>query len=218
MSDEALVREAKRIHARYQHEIVEAFGFCPFAAKARETSASRDVVRLETTPSIAELLYAVRALALEDQVEVAFLVFPRWKIARVELGHYVEQLRSAHQSERGGLVMTMEGFHPDADPDVTTSGSIIPFLRRTADPTIQLTRLSVLERVRASTGGTTKYVDPTTVDVAALLAAPPERSLHERIAETNHRKVLERGPLAITRVLDEIRRDRDEGYARAERE
>ena len=114
--------------------------------------------------------------------------------------------------------MTMEGFHPDAEPDIATSGAILPFLRRTADPTIQLTRLSVLERVRASTGGTTKYVDPTTVDVAALLAAPAERSLHERIAETNHRTVIERGPLAITRVLDEIRRDRDESYARAERE
>lgn len=218
MSDAALVREARRIHARYQREVVEAFGFCPFAAKSREDRATAEVFRLETEPTLAEVLENVEALGREDPVEVAFIVFPRWRVTRIGLSRFVEALRSAHQAGGGGLVMTMEGFHPDAEADLSSSGSLVPFLRRTADPTIQLTRLSVLERVRASTGGTKKFVDPTTVDLAALLAAPPERSLHQRISETNHRTVSERGAEAIAHVYEDIRRDRDESYARAERE
>ena len=218
MSDASLEREARRIHERYQREIVEAFVFCPFAAKARADGATRAIVELAPEPTLALALAHVHALAARRENEVAFLLFPRWKIDRAGLSHFVERLRSAHQAEPGGLVMTMEGFHPDAPADVSTPGSLVPFLRRTADPSIQLTRLSVLERVRASTGGSTKYVDPTSIDVAALLAAPVERSLHERISEANHRTVRERGAPAIERVYDEIRRDRDESYARAERE
>lgn len=218
MSDDALVREARRIQARYQREIVEAFGFCPFAAKSREDEAMSDVVRLEVEPTLAEVLETVEALGRDERIEVAFILFPRWRIGRAALARFVESLRSAHQKSAGGLVMTMEGFHPDAEADLSTAGSLVPFLRRTADPTIQLTRLSVLERVRSTTGGSKKFVDVATLDVAALMAAPPERSLHQRISEANQRTVREQGVAAIARVFDDIRRDRDESYARAERE
>ncbi len=218
MSDAALEREARRIHERYQREIVEAFVFCPFATKAREDGATRAIVELHPEPSLEMALGHVHTLAARGQNEVAFLLFPRWKVERPALSRFVERLRSAHQAEPGGLVMTMEGFHPDAPADVTTPGSLVPFLRRTADPSIQLTRLAVLERVRASTGGSTKYVDPGSIDLAALLAAPTARSLHERISEANHRTVLDHGPAAVERVYADIRRDRDESYARAERE
>jgi hypothetical protein len=218
MSDEALIREARRIHGRYIREVVEAFGLCPFAIKAREDGASREVIRIDASPPLRCVLADVRAIAMEEHVEVAFVVFPRWRIDRRALSHFVEEVRSAHQSDDGGLVMTMEGFHPDAKVDLATPGQLVPFLRRTADPTIQLTRLSVLDRVRRATGGSKKFVDPSTIDVAALLATPGERSLHQRISEANHRTVSTLGPEAIGRVVDEIRRDRDESYARAEGE
>lgn len=218
MSDDALMREAKRIQARYQREVVEAFGFCPFATKSREDGAMSEVIRLEREPSVAEVLETIEVLGRDAHVEVAFVVFPRWRVARAGLSRFVETLRSAHQAGPGGLVMTMEGFHPEAEADLSTPGSLVPFLRRTADPTIQLTRLSVLDRVRVSSGGTKKFMDPLTIDVAALLAAPPERSLHQRISEANHRTVCERGVEAIALVYAEIRRDREESYARAEGE
>jgi len=216
MSDQALIREARRIHDRYQREVVEAFVLCPFASKAREDGVSREAFVLDPSPTIDRVLPEVRTLAYEPSTEVAFIVFPRWGIDRHGLSRFVETLRSAHQAEPGGLVMTMEGFHPDAPPDTSSAGAIVPFLRRTADPTIQLTRLAVLERVRSSTGGTTKYIDPTTLDLAALLAAPAERSLHQRISEANYRTVCAHGAAAITRLYEDIRRDRDESYARAE--
>ena len=124
------------------------------------------------------------------------------------------ELRSAHQAERGGLIMTMEGFHPVAEARAETAGSLVPFLRRTPDPVIQLTRLAVLEQARRGSGGTTKYVDPSTVDVAALLAAPPDRSLHERISEANHRTVMRETVARLEELLLDIRRDRDVSYAR----
>lgn len=216
MSDAALIREALRIHARYQREIVEALVLCPFAAKAREDRTTVEIVRLEREPGLDPVLADVRAI--DAHVEVGFVVFPRWTIDRLGLARFVERLRAAHQAEPGGLVMTMEGFHPEADADLSSPGALVPFLRRTADPTIQLTRLAVLERVRASTGGTTKYVDPATLDLAALLAAPVERSLHQRISEANHRTVRERGADAIAALYAEIRADRDASYARAEAE
>lgn len=218
MSDEALAREARRIHERYQREVVETFVLCPFATKAREDGVTHALVELSPEPTLETALAHVHTLAARSEVEVAFLLFPRWNVARAALSHFVERLRSAHQAEPGGLVMTMEGFHPDAPADVSTPGALVPFLRRTADPSIQLTRLAVLERVRATTGGSTKYVDPTSIDLAALLAAPVARSLHERISEANHRTVREQGAATLERVYDEIRRDRDESYARAERE
>lgn len=213
-----LEREALRLHRRYVVEIVEAFGLCPFAEKARASGSCTETVLLDRAPTIDSVLPVVRRLGDDASIEVAFVIFPRWDVDRVGLSRFVEALRSAHQAERGGLVMTMEGFHPVAEPRTETPGSLVPFLRRTADPVIQLTRLAVLERVRQSSGGTTKYVDPSTVDVAALLAAPPDRSLHERISEANHRTVLREGVERIEAVVDDIRRDRDATYARLARD
>jgi hypothetical protein len=210
--------EALRLHRRYALEIVEAFGLCPFAERARVSGASTETVVLERAPTVASILPVVRRLGNDASIEVAFVIFPRWDIDRIGLSRFVEALRSEHQAERGGLVMTMEGFHPSADPKTETPGSLVPFLRRTADPVIQLTRLSVLERARQSTGGTTKYVDPATVDVAALLAAPADRSLHDRISETNHKTVIREGVRTIEAIFEDIRRDRDATYARLERE
>jgi hypothetical protein len=218
MMQRQLEREALRLHRRYTMEIVEAFGLCPFAAHARTSGASTETVVLDRSPTIDSVLPVVRRLGDDASIDVAFVIFPRWDIDRRGLSRFVETLRSAHQASPGGLVMTMEGFHPVAEAQTETPGSLVPFLRRTADPVIQLTRLSVLERARQSSGGTTKYVDPATVDVAALLAAPPDRSLHERISEANHQTVLREGVARIEAVLLDILRDRDATYARIDRE
>jgi hypothetical protein len=210
----SLEDEALRLQRRYAIEMVEGFGLCPFARGARTGGTSRDVVILERSPTVTTVLPAVRAVGHDVAIEVAFLIFPQWDVDRAGLSRFVEALRSAHQGEHTGLVMTMEGFHPFAEARLDSAGSIVPLLRRTADPVIQLTRLAVLERARAGSGGTTKYIDPATLDVAALLASPPDRSLHERISEANHRTVMRDGARAVIAVADDIRRDRDATYAR----
>ncbi len=218
MSDEAtdgaLERETKRLYSRYAVELIEAFDLCPYASRARLDGRTAEVVIAGASPSDEDVLAEVRALGRDERVEVAFAIFPTLAIERLALNVWVERLRHAHQDEPGGLVMTMEGFHPDAPPDLSTAGRLVPFLRRTPHPTIQLTRLSALERVRRSAPHGTGFVDLASIDLRAFLAQPVPDSVSERIAENNRDKVIEVGVAALEAVVDDIFRDRDETFAR----
>lgn len=190
--DDELERETIRLYRRYAVEIVERFTFCPYAARAREEGTTREIVSFDSTLDVARALEHVHALAAEKRIEVAFLLLPRVRVARLALSRFVETLRSAHQAEPGGLVLTMEGFHPDAETDTASAGRVVPFLRRTPDVTIQLTRLSSLEHVRRATPSGTGYVDPARVDLTRLLAEPIEVPVSQRIAAQNLGTVRER--------------------------
>ena len=184
VSDAELVRETIRLYRRYALEVVERFTLCPYAAPARTGKQSREVVSLASRLDVADALVNVRALAVDAAVEVAFLIFPLVHVGRIDLGRFVESLRSAHQAEGTGLILTMEGFHPDAAVDTADAGRVVPFLRRTPDVTIQLTRLSSLEHVRRAAPSGTGYVDPHRINLAALLAAT-EVPVSDRIADAN---------------------------------
>lgn len=205
-ADADLMRETLRLYHRYAVEVVERFTFCPYAARAREEGAAEAIVCLDAALEVPRALERVRALAAQDHVEVAFLIFPLVRVDRLGLARFVELLRSAHQAEPGGLVLTMEGFHPDAAADTASVGRVVPFLRRTPDPTIQLTRLAALQRVRRATPSGTGYVDPQRVDLRALLAEPIEIPVSDRIASQNLATVrAEEG--AITAAIAEIHAD-----------
>ncbi len=212
--DALLATEARRVYARYAIEVVERLGLCPYAARARLDGRAREVVMLEAEPDLERGLAVVDELARCDDVDVAFLLYPRATLGRPALAHFVERLRAAHQARPGGLVLTMEGFHPEAEADLGAPSRLVPFLRRTPDPTIQLTRLTALERVRRGTSSGTGFVDPSTIDLHAFLACPAAPPLHERIAETNLATVARMSAEHIAHLFDDIRRDRDESYAR----
>lgn len=213
MTDE-LERELLRLQARYAVEVVEAFGLCPYAAQARKDGRTAEVIVRGEAPSLDALLEVVDALGRDENVEVAFVILPDAPLDRRALAHRVEEVRHAHQRGPRGLVMTMEGFHPDAPADLTTPGRLVPFLRRTPLPTIQLTRLSTLNRVRRSGPSGTAFIDPSSPDFVAFLTRPTAESVSERIAESNHAKVSEIGPETIERALRDIFQDRDETLAR----
>lgn len=212
--DGALTRECLRVYRRYAVEIVESLGFCPYAERCRTEGRTREVVVLDRTLALDRALAEVDAIARgAPHVEVALLLFPRADVSRLALARFVERLRAAHQAAPGGLVMAMEGFHPDAQPDLRAPERLVPFVRRTPDPTIQLVRHSVLDRVRRATPSGTAFFDPGTTDLAALLREPAPRPLHERIAEANHATVAARGVDEVRARLDDILRDRDASYA-----
>lgn len=209
----AIEREALRVYRRYAVEIVEALGFCPYAERSRIEGHTREVVMPDRALDLGSALAAVRAIASDGSLEIGLLLFPRLYATRRELALFVESLRAAHQREPGGLVMAMEGFHPDAEPDTTTPERAVPFVRRTPDPTIQLVRHAVLDRVRRGTPQGTGFFDPSTMSLEALLSAPAARPIHERIAETNHATIVRLGSDAVRAILDDIQRDRDRSYA-----
>jgi hypothetical protein len=212
--DDALVREAIRVYRRYAVEIVERFRFCPYAERCREEGATREIVCLDAEPDLERSLSLVRAAADDSSIEIGLLLYPNATLGRLELARFVEQLRRAHQSDKGGLVMAMEAFHPEGEADLESADRHVPFVRRTPDPTIQLVRHEVLLRVRRAGDHGTAFFDPSRMSLEELLSKPAPVPLHTQIAKNNLATTCAHGVAAIERLYADIRRDRDESYAR----
>lgn len=216
--DAALERECLRVYRRYAVEVVEALDFCPYAERCRAEGRTREVVVLRPELDLERGLAEVEPLAADERIEVALMIWPRVRCSRLDFARFVERLRAAHQASPGGLVMAMEGFHPDAEPPASIDGEhaapkLVPFVRRTPDPTIQLVRHAVLDRVRRATPSGTAFFDPASIDLATLLETPAPRPLHERIAAANRETVERLGVDRVRAVMDDILRDRDASYA-----
>ena len=73
---DALRAETLRIHARYEREIVEAIGFCPWAQKTREQGALHVEVLLDDRSDVAAVVEAALELERNPACTVGLLVFP----------------------------------------------------------------------------------------------------------------------------------------------
>ncbi len=212
--DFAWVREALRLHRRYQTEIVEACGLCPWAEQARVAHRVRERVVLESEGALEASLHALADLAADARVEVGFLVYPRLAVSRAGLEDFAATLRTADSARYalGKVPFVLAAFHPDAEPDTSDPERLIPFLRRTPDPTLQLVRASVLDAVRSLSSQGTQFVSLAAFE--SLQSGHVPVPLRERIARTNLATVSRMGVGAMRAALDDIRRDRDETYAR----
>jgi hypothetical protein len=209
---DAWVREALRVHRRYEVEIVEACGLCPWATRVRTDGKVREFVLMQTDEVMEPSAEAIESLCADDRIEVAFLIYPRLEIGRDEFHAFAARVRDAEAERRGpgNNPFVLAAFHPDAKPDLTDPERLIPFLRRTPDATMQLLRGSVLDRVRSGTPQGTQFFNVGDFDPSTFVApAPP---LRERIARTNLATTERMGVAELTRRLDDIRRDRDESY------
>jgi hypothetical protein len=210
---EAWVREATRLHDRYVVEIVEQFGLCPWATRARLGVRLRVEVGLQTDDTDAAMaLGALSRWALDQSMEVGFLLFPRLALARAEFDRFTSKIRSeeATRHELGTAPFAMVAFHPEARPSLEDPERLIPFLRRTPDPCIQVIRIAVLERVRGSVPEGTQFMDVALLDAA--VTGPPEVSVRDRVGRANLETARRVGVDELRRCMDEIRRDRDETY------
>jgi len=206
-----LAREAIRVYCRYEAEVVETFTLCPWAERSRREGHTRQLV-LDQPLNSDELLVAIDILAADASVEVGFLLFPCCTMPRVEFERFVSILRDRDQQR--GAVFAAAAFHPDAPADLTDAYRLVPFIRRSPDPTIQLIRRSVLESVRRPSDGGTGYIDPTSItDMVAFFKNPPKPPLHERVAQANLEQVQRVGVAPVEQVLNDIRADRARAYA-----
>jgi len=210
---ETWVREALRVHRRYEKEIVEECGLCPWATRARTDDKVREFVLMQTDEALEPSAAAIESLCKDDRIEVAFLIYPRLEIPREDFHAFAARVRDAEAERRGpgNNPFVLAAFHPDAKPDLSDPERLIPFLRRTPDATVQLVRGSVLDHVRSGTPQGTRFFSMGAFDPTAFVtpAAPP---LRERIARTNLATTERMGVDELTRRLDDIRRDRDESY------
>jgi hypothetical protein len=203
--------ETLRLYRRYELEIVEACDLCPWAARVRREDRLRELVLLQQDPaSLGPSLDAIQTLS-EQEVDVALLIYPRLDLDRSAFDQFAARVRDADVARRalGNVPFVFAVFHPDAVPDIAEPERLIPFLRRTPDPTIQILRSTVLDHVRGMTPQGTQFVDPLAIGVLDAVAEP---SLRERIASANLETTLRIGVEALTRRLDDIARDREETY------
>ena len=196
--------EVLRILERYLIEVVERYELCPWARAARlGGEVAIDV--LWGAPSEADWVAAAGALLARPDTRVAMVVAPELVIAPAGLRAVRD--RVAARLPQAGVA----DFHPDAALDLATPARLVPFLRRSPDPLLQLVPLALLDTVRAA---------PPAVDrarQARLLGGrgePPRPGAAERIAAANHATVC-RHAAELAAVLDDIAADRAATYARA---
>ena len=217
MSNAALEREALRIYRRYAEEVVERFNLCPWAERARKAGRTAERVLLGHGASVVKpTLDAIDELAGDATVEVGLLIYPDLEVSRLGFEHFTSRVRDAEQArhELGAQPFVMAAFHPESPADLADPERLIPFIRRSPDPTIQLVRQSVLERVRGNTPQGTEFVDVRLLGTQALQEGE-QLPLRKRIATANLETVERVGPERLEAIFAEIRRDRDASYARA---
>ncbi len=207
----AIVAEAKRRYARYQREVVEAFGLCPYAAPARESGSVRVEVSLDRDLDIPAARALVEVFAHDLLCEVGLIVFPLVEADRLTFARFVSDVRSldAELSSPATVTMALAEFHPGAPLDRENAARLVPYLRRTPDPTIQLVRRSALGEVRKRENHGSGFLDLKTIDLEAFLKGPPPPpALHERIALMNWQTIDRVGPEVVEALLTEIHLDR----------
>jgi len=203
--------ETLRLNRRYLEEVVERFVLCPWARSARHDGHVAECVFQQEIPDdFAPSLTTIDTLADELEIEVALFIYPRLELGRLDFEHFARGLRAidAERYEPGQAPFAMAAFHPDAPPHLEDPERLIPFLRRSPYPTLQLVRTTVLERVRGDETEGTAYVDLDLIGAAAL-SMPPAPTLRERIAKRNLETVRAEGVENVERVLEDIFRDRD---------
>lgn len=201
--ERALVAMTLRLNERYLVEVVEAFGLCPWAKGARLSGQLSRAVLLQRDTSLDPALAQLDAWSQEPRLEIGLLIFPLVGLGFSEFQRFTNLLIDADAQRRGrtSSPFAMAPFHPDAARDLATADRLVPYLRRSPDPTIQVVRVSALERVRGQEVSGSQFVDLRTFRLEDLPA--PQRTLRERIASHNHATVKEQSA-ALESALSSI--------------
>lgn len=197
--DPALDREARRLLGRYQREVVERFGLCPWAEPAR----TRGEVRVAVVDD-GDAAAALDAFEADGDAVLGLVVMPRFGGDAAAL----RRLRDALLAGTRGARVALADFHPDAALDTGAAARVVPWLRRSPDPMLQAVRHQTLASLRRA------KVTLSPADQAAALAgrAPPPRvDPADQVAADNLETVRADGA-AIGGVLDELARDRAATY------
>jgi len=194
--------EVRRILERYLVEIVERYDLCPWARTAR-TNHELAIEIVWDTPAIAGWIAAIEHALADPAIRVAMIVAPELAIEPAELRALRDRVAASLPT------YGIAEFHPSAELDLTTPARLVPYLRRSPDPMLQVVPLALLDGVRSSPV-------PDRAGQAKILAgaAGPPRDVAAQIAAANHAAVTV-SRIAIEETLAAIAEDRRVGYARA---
>lgn len=177
--DPEVAADARAWATRYV-EVVERFDLCPWAAPAR----ARGEVWIAACDQ-AELPDCLARFERSDGV-VGLCVLPAFTGNLAAL----RRLRNQVAESPFGARLALAEFHPDAPLDAASPARLVPYLRRSPDPMLQVVRHSTLASFRR--GGTTL----ATPEQLSLMAGQPiatPRDVADDVAETNHARMMRDG-------------------------
>lgn len=218
------------IHDRYQREIVEGQGLCPFARRSRELGRVHRPVFVATAaadPDPRDVAEVLAKLVEDRSVEIVLLTFP------IPPGHawsrppafeqFLARLREAWKSVPPPREFYMVSFHPQLEPPADrplTADSLVSVLRRSPDPVIQCVDADLLDRVRrqaqvASRDRMLRELEARDPKLAAMFArsVAPDPELSSDIARQNfstHGDPASRA--ALEQAIAELLVERDRVY------
>lgn len=214
--EEALRVESLRLYDRYEREIVEGLGFCPYALGAREAGKVQ-VVSLPRPVVPTDVAVAIEALAADPIVDIGIVVLPSCSLDRRAFSRFVAEVRELVPARDAGS-FALADFHPDPVGSVERAGDLTTFARRSPDPTLQLVRMRALSQVRAKEVHGSGYMDPAEIVRLEIsfgeAATPPRAPLHETIADKNRATIQSLGFAEVVRRIEDIHRDRELTYRR----
>lgn len=195
--------EVIRVFERYLTEVVEHYDFCPWARISRE-GGELAVDVLWETPTIDAWVTACHTLLARPDTRVAMVIAPQLVVTPSEL-HGLRAEVAAFVPTAG-----VADFHPEATLDLTTPARLVPYIRRSPDPLLQLVPFALLDQVR-TTPSTALRAEQA--QILGGRAAPPRPDAATRIAAANHARA-SATPEELARRLASIAADRAESYAR----
>jgi hypothetical protein len=214
-----LTQVTLKVYERYAVEVVERFGFCPWARSTRESgSLSLRVLFSTNQHDFHESLELLRELHLDtNTADIALAIYPLLDLDRLAFEDFVRRLRAAVAAAAQPSLdaFAMAAFHPHAAADLSHPDKLVPYVRRSPDPTLQLVRKSALSAIKGLSSGTA-FIDVTALSALGLKALldPAPKPVRERIAEQNLTAVREAGPATIDAVLTDIAREREAAHER----
>jgi len=188
-SSARLVAEALRVNTRYVEEVVIGWDLCPWAARAWQDGQVVQRVFTDAALDPAPAAAFIDDLIAQPDVAIGLAIFPRVACTVGAWERFAENVRRTH-ADYPMLPFLTAAFHPDyraPDPPLDAA-RLVSFIRRTPDPTVQLVRTSVIDRIHKQASA-----DVGRANLAAITA---------------------RGLEALDALLTDIRRDRDASYAR----
>jgi hypothetical protein len=201
--------EVHRLLHRYLVEVVEAWSLCPWAYNARTRGEVHVEIQWGTTGDLDAICALARRGLAAPGARVVMLVFP-------ELAGGVRTIEAL----RDGVALRVAeagvaAFGPHGAFDLSSPAKLVPLLRRSPDPMLQLVPFTLLDELRQQL----QPSEPPARNAQALAlaghGAPPPPSMIDGIARRNHAVIAPDGAAQLQRTLADLARDRAISYPRA---
>lgn len=199
-------REVRRVLDRYLVEVVERWSLCPWAFAAR--TRGELAVRVGWGPRVAPgLACELAQLGLATpNAKVVMVVFPELEGG----GPAIDALRDevARRLPEAGVA----AFGPHGAVDLSNPAKLVPALRRSPDPMLQLVPFSLLDELRRELAPPPLSEREAQARALAGHAEDPAPSGIDGIAQRNHASIAPDRGEALDRALGRIAADRAVSY------